>query len=279
MIATPTFIDPTERFGGTVAILAPHMDDEVLACGGTMARIREKRAIHVVYATDGSLSPVPAAPWLAAPPGLVEIRSREAREALGVLGVPSENLHFLGLPDGRLRNHAGDLERALTPVLDSIDPAHVLAPFRYDRHPDHLAVNRFATAWIAGRDDRTELVEYFVYYRSRLLPGGDLRTYIRSDHRMAVDIGDQSATKRRALERFESQTRRLFDFQTRPILTKALLDEVCRDPEQFVRYSAGLPGPAIFEGPVAWIRLAHRVEPLLKKPKDRILELLRRSAS
>lgn len=278
MAGLPTLVDPAERFRGTIAILAPHMDDEVLGCGGTLARIPDKRAIHVVYATDGARSPVPTAPWRPAPPGLAEIRRREAREALEVLGVPSGNLHFLELPDGRLRSCAADLERAATPVLASIDPAHLFAPFRYDRHPDHLAVNRFATHWIVKRDDRSELLEYFIYYRSRLVPGGDLRAYVRPACRMAVDIGGASASKRGALERFESQTRRLFDFQTRPILTEALLDEVCREPEQFVRYSSEFPGPSVLEGPVAWIRLAHRLEPLLKKSKDGIVELLRRSA-
>jgi hypothetical protein len=35
-------IDPAELFQGTVAIIAPHMNDEILACGGTIARLPHK---------------------------------------------------------------------------------------------------------------------------------------------------------------------------------------------------------------------------------------------
>lgn len=270
---------PAERFRGTVAVLAPHMDDELLACGGTLAGLPSKSLVHVVWATDGSRSPVPAAPWRSPPAGLSEVRFHEAREALNLLGVPRENLHFLDLPDGRLREHAAGLDQALGPLLAAIDPAHVLAPFRFDRHPDHLAVQRAAETWIAGREDRSELLEYFVYTRSRMLPRGDIRSYIRPGLLLGVDITSWSALKRQALERYRSQTTRAYDFQHRPNLTPVLLDEVCREPELFLPWSPSMPGPAVLAGPVTYIRMAHRIEPALKQYKDRLVALLRRSGS
>ncbi len=272
-------VDPVGRFPGKVTVLAPHMDDELLGCGGTLAALPSKSRIHIVWATDGSRSPAPAEPWRSPPAGLSEVRVREAREALGVLGIPRENLHFLSLEDGRLRSHAAELDRALLPLLDAIDPAHLLAPFRYDRHPDHLAVQRAAAAWMDGREGRSELLEYFVYMRSRLLPRGDIRSYIRPGLLIGVDIRTWSATKRRALERYRSQTTRAYDFQQRPNLTPALLDKVCREPELFLPWSPNLPGPAVLEGPVAYIRMAHRIEPVLKERKDRLVALLRRAGS
>ena len=255
------------------------MDDELLGCGGALAALPSRSRVHVVWATDGSRSPAPAAPWRNPPAGLAHVRVREAREALGVLGVPQENLHFLCLPDGRLRRHATELDQALAPLLAAIDPAHVLAPFRYDRHPDHLAVQRAAASWIAGREGRSELLEYFVYYRSRMLPRGDIRSYIRPGLLLGVDITSWSALKRRALERYRSQTTRAYDFQHRPNLTPALLEEVCREPELFLPYSRSLPGPAVFTGPVPYIRIVHRMEPILKERKDRLVGLLRRLGS
>ncbi|MGH7544433.1 MAG: PIG-L deacetylase family protein [Gemmatimonadota bacterium] len=269
-------VDPAGRFPGTVVVLAPHMDDELLGCGGTLAALPSKSRVHVVWATDGSRSPVPAAPWRSPPAGLTEVRVGEAREALGVLGVPAENLHFLCLPDGRLRRQAAGLDRALLPLLDAIEPAFVLAPFRYDRHPDHLAVQRAAATWIAGREDRSELLEYFVYTRSRLLPRGDIRSYIRPGLLLGVDIARWSDVKRRALERYRSQTTRAYDFQHRPNLTPALLDEVCREPEVFLPWSPSMAGSAVLAGPVAYIRMAHRIEPVLKASKDRLVAFLRR---
>jgi LmbE family N-acetylglucosaminyl deacetylase len=270
----PALIDPAERFHGTIIVLAPHMDDEVLACGGTLARIPGKSRIHVVYATDGSRSPAPAVPWRKATPSLPDIRAREALEAMQVLGIPEENVHFLDLPDGRLERHYAELAPALGPLMEALDAAHVLAPFRYDRHPDHLALNRFATAWVQGAGAGAELLEYFVYHRSRLLPRGDIRAYIRPGILLAVDIGPESSAKRAALERYRSQTVRLFTFQARPNLTPAFVDQVCAEPELFLPYSPLAAGAAVLTGPVTWIRVAHRIEPILKEGKDRIVGLI-----
>src|SRR6266498_2234255 len=97
------FVDPIDAFPGVVVIAAPHMDDEVLACGGTIARLPQKKQIHCVYATDGSKSPVPPCSWLgSAAPDLSSIRMQEARMSGSVLGIPQENLHFLQFPDGKL---------------------------------------------------------------------------------------------------------------------------------------------------------------------------------
>lgn len=280
--AEPAFVklvDPVERFPGVVAVLAPHMDDELLACGGTLAALPSRNRVHVVWASDGSRSPAPAAPWRHPPVGLSEIRAREAREALGALGVPEENLHFLCLPDGRLRGHAAELQQALGRLLHTIDPDHLLAPFRFDRHPDHLAVHRAATVWTAARGGRSELLEYFVYTRSRLLPRGDIRSYIRPGLLVGVDITRWSVAKRRALECYRSQTTRAYGFQHRPNLTPTLLDQVCGEPELFLPWSPSMSGPAVFDGPVPYIRIVHRLEPILKSRKDQLVGLLRRPGS
>ena len=45
-------IVPTAR---RVLVVAPHMDDEVIPCGGTLILLAEQGAeIHVTYATDSS---------------------------------------------------------------------------------------------------------------------------------------------------------------------------------------------------------------------------------
>jgi LmbE family N-acetylglucosaminyl deacetylase len=140
-------------------------------------------------------------------------------------------------------------------------------PFRYDRHPDHLAVNRAVTAaYLAGAYDGS-LTEYFVYYRWRLLPGGDLRRYVRPDGLVSVDIRSVAGRKREALACFASQTTRYYAWQTRPILTSGLLDEECRGPEVYLRFDASRAGAAVFTRAAPWIRIAHRLEPKLQKCK------------
>ena len=273
----PRTLDPTEIFCGRLLLTVPHMDDGVLACGGTLARLPEKERIHVVYATDGMASPAPVLPWRdSISPDLGRVRTEEARAALEHLGIPEHNVHFLDLPDGRLTRHRGELSRALAVLIARIEPDHVLTPFRYDRHPDHLALNRAVARVLCETGSTAELLEYFVYYRWRLLPGGDVRAFIRPELLFEVDVGPVSARKRAVLDLFRSQTTKFYPWQTRPNLTPELLDDVSRTPECFLRFDSSLPGAAVFVRWVPWIRLVHRLEPLLKKRKDQAVALLRR---
>jgi LmbE family N-acetylglucosaminyl deacetylase len=273
-------VDPVTFFDGTLLLTVPHQDDGVLACGAALAQLRHKTAVHVVYATDGSGSPAPVLPWRdAVPVGLDRIRMEEAREAMEHLGVPDGNVHFLAYPDGRLRRHLPELRRSLRTLAERIRPDHVLVPFRYDRHSDHLALNRAVLdALAAGELGRASVTEYFVYHQWRLLPRGDVRTYVRPGMLRQVSPGEAGRLKREALDRFRSQTTCYFLWQTRPNLTPALLDDVSRSPEVFLPYDAAWPGARIFRGPTVWIRAVHRLEPSLKKRKDQLLALLTRGA-
>jgi LmbE family N-acetylglucosaminyl deacetylase len=271
------FSDPAELFPGTIMVVAPHMDDEVLACGGTVARIPSKARIHLVYATDGARAFSPVVPWLdATSPELSSVRRAEATKALGILGVSPDHLHFLDLPDGQLEHQEEALERALGELIRKIRPDQILIPFRYDRHPDHLAVNRAAHAAMQRVKSPAQLFEYFVYYRWRLLPGRDVRTYVRADAVFAVDIQPVAARKRDALDCFTSQTTPYYPWQDRPILSQSSLDEVCGHPEIFLRYDPALAGMTVFRGARAWIRFVHAFEPMAKRRKDQAMALIRR---
>lgn len=260
-------IDPVELLPQKIVVVAPHMDDELLACGGVMARLPQKEEIHIIYATDGMKSPSPILPQDRITPDLGLVRRKESVAAMGMLGVPSENLHFLNLPEAALQKHAAALRRALLEHIESLDPAHILMPFRFDRHPDHLAVNHVLTA--AHRQGRiqAQMIEYFVYTRWRLLPGRDVRRYVRRPYLLAVDTHSVAAQKRRALDCFQSQTTLFYPWQTRPILTPQLLDDVSQTPEYFLPYDASLPGASVFADMVFWIRFVHRLEPRLQRWK------------
>lgn len=269
--------DPAELFEGVILLAVPHMDDEILGCGGTLARLPDPGRVHVVYATDGRRSPEPLLPWSdrVDREQLALDRAEEAREALESLGVPREQLHFLGLPDSGLQGCGAELLEGLRDRIEVVRPRHLLAPFRYDRHPDHLALNRAATE--CRRSGAVpELTEYFVYHHSRLLARGDVRAYIPAEALVSVDVESVARRKYEALRCFRSQTTRYFPWQTRPNLTEELLQEVSRAPEVFLRYDPGVDGAAIFETGAIWIRLANRLEPLLKKRKDQLVALSKR---
>jgi LmbE family N-acetylglucosaminyl deacetylase len=242
-----------------------------------MALHPDKRQVFVAYATDGMRSPAPVLPHDQITPDLGEVRVRESQTAMAILGVSQANLHFLRLPEAELRAHVPALRRGLLALIDDIRPDFVFMPFRFDRHPDHLAVNHVLTA--AHGEGRMEaaLVEYFVYYRWRLLHKRDVRRYVRPAHLLTVDTQPVAARKRLALDAFRSQTTIFYPWQTRPILTPQLLDETCGEPEIFLRYNPAAAGARVFCGNVPWIRFAHRVEPRLLKWKYLLRSTLQRA--
>ena len=270
-------IDPAHIFKGKIIIMVPHMDDGVLACGGTIAKLPSKELIHIVYATDGMASPAPVLPWrdsVSEDLGLARIN--EARAAMGSLGVLEENIHFLNFADGRLKMYSKQLKSAVSQLLEQIRPAHVFVPFRYDCHPDHLTLQHVVTALLPSGSFDTECHEYFVYYRYRLLPQRDIRKYINSLVLREVDIADVSDQKRKALDCFKSQTTIYYTWQARPNLSSWLLDEVSRSPEIFLRHDAWFSGAGVFNHYAGWIRVIHTLEPFMKKRKDQVMALLRR---
>ncbi len=84
-------------------------------------------------------------------PTMAATRHAELLESCCRLGIPSDRVHELNLPDGALMslrgvqrsadgNHAG-LGRALAALLRRIRPRTVFGPNPADVHPDHQAVS------------------------------------------------------------------------------------------------------------------------------------------
>ena len=137
-----------QLLSGNIVIVAPHMDDEALACGGLVAKLPNKNRIHIIYATDGMKSPAPIMSGDEISSDLGKVRMNESVQAMKMLGVPEQNLHFLSLPEAQLRENFPALQKSLGEKLKQLAPQHIFAPFRYDRHLDHLAVNHVVVSAI-----------------------------------------------------------------------------------------------------------------------------------
>lgn len=260
---------------GTIVIVAPHMDDEALACGGLIAKLPDKHRIHILYATDGMKSPAPIMPGDEISPDLGKVRMQESTQAMKLLDMPEGNLHFLNLPEAQLEKDISALQKPLAEKLKQLAPQYIFVPFRFDRHLDHLAVNRVVVSLLVQGIITSQLIEYFVYYRWRLLPKRDIRKYIRAQYLFTLDISDAATLKRQALDCFASQTTIYYPWQTRPILTSTLLDEECANLEYFLMH-ASFSGTSVFSNLILWIRLAHRLEPILLRWKYLTLSTLKR---
>ena len=125
----------------TALVVAPHPDDEVLGCGGSIAKLVARDwEVHVAIVTK-------VGPPLFTEEDLV-VGRREAKAAHELLGVA--RTHFLGLPAAGLdRVPHADLNAALGETFAEVRPSLALLPFGADLHADHQAV--FHSAMVAVR--------------------------------------------------------------------------------------------------------------------------------
>lgn len=129
----------------SVLVIAPHPDDEVLACGGTLALLRQRNCrVHVVVVTDGARGD----PLNYSEEDVAIRRAEESRSALRRLGI--EDVHFLGYPDGDFRDADG-VQAKLLELLDGLDPDWLLLPSPLDYHRDHVGIAlAVLRAWQSG---------------------------------------------------------------------------------------------------------------------------------
>ena len=138
----------------SILIFAAHPDDEGAHAGIIRAAVENHIPIHLVYFTSGdsgscdryyehSCGPAEALNFGA-------LRMEEARRSLGHLGVPGENIYFLGLPDGGSGQIWYDHVETSSPYL-SVLLASEHAPYEgiaqpnlpYARHAVVEAAERF----------------------------------------------------------------------------------------------------------------------------------------
>ncbi len=85
--------------GFDLLVIAPHPDDESLMAGPLLARAKARgERVAVAVVTNGDAA--------CATSGFV--RERETLEAMAIAGVPREQVHFLGYPDGAVELLGGE---------------------------------------------------------------------------------------------------------------------------------------------------------------------------
>lgn len=184
----------------SVAVLAPHFDDEVIGCGGALLRhARGGGEITAIFLTDGRRgdsdlyrdASLDADAVAAAEVALAKRRKLESERAAKIIGIGE--LVFLDEPDGALEARPQVVE-ALSAALRRARPQVVYVPSVLDTHLDHWAVNLVLRECLragALAEEGVRLRQYEVW--TPLVVN------------RVVEIEDLLETKVEALRQFESQ--------------------------------------------------------------------------
>lgn len=167
----------------TALVLAPHMDDEIIGCGGTLLRLIETgTAVHVLFASNSS-----GGVGGGGDSALTTIRREEARDVADFMSFAS--ITDLGFPDGHLHGHEAALATAIASALERLQPDILFCPFPADGHSDHMATA--AAVARAARDWRGNILAYEVW--TALMPNA------------VVDISAFADRKAEAIRLYRSQ--------------------------------------------------------------------------
>lgn len=149
-------MDGFPRASGRVLVIAPHPDDEVLGCGGTMARLTSLGTrVEVAIVTEGKPPRYDCA--------AVERVRTEAAAAHVLLGIAAT--HYLDFPAAELDGvpHA-ELNLRIGALIDETMPDTLFVPFVGDIHLDHQLV--FHSAMVAARPRRATYPRTILAYET-----------------------------------------------------------------------------------------------------------------
>lgn len=157
-------------------VIAPHPDDEAIGAGALIQRVVARGGeVRAIFLTDGDRNPWPQRfldrKWRVTPLDRAAwggLRRREALASLASLGVPADQVTFLGFPDQELTALArsGDARplNALRSALQTFRPTLLTVASSQDLHSDHRAAAWFAHHAVRGTgDDAPEIVTYIVH--------------------------------------------------------------------------------------------------------------------
>lgn len=208
-----------------LVVVAPHPDDEILACGGWLATRAERgQSCLVVAVTNGEASHGSSDPQVCA--SLGQRRSKERCAGLKALGLSPTCVVRLGIPDGKAPHMISAMVMRLLPLLRPDDV--IVTTWRFDGHPDHEATNEAARQAAAKVGCR--LLEAPVWMWHWASPDDSSIPWSRL---VSIDLSERvMALKRGALSHHQSQ------LETRAgglgaVLVPSMVERVTRSKEYF----------------------------------------------
>jgi N-acetylglucosamine malate deacetylase 1 len=195
---------------GSALVVAAHPDDEVLGCGGAMAKFAAQGAmVHVAFLADGvgSRGSAGAGDGLALEEQqALDERRAAARRAGGILGVSSTS--FDDLPDNRLDSvPLLDITQRVEALVAEHRPEMVITHHAGDLNVDHRRVHQAVVTACrpqAGHPVKT-LLTFEVPSSTEWQPPGSAAPFVPN---WFVDIGATLQQKLDALDAYAAELRK-----------------------------------------------------------------------
>jgi LmbE family N-acetylglucosaminyl deacetylase len=189
----------------TALVIAAHPDDEVLGCGGTIARLAaEGWAVHVHIVAEGSTSRDDVRDPAKRSDNLSELR--EAAEAANAI-LGGTSLAFSGMPDNRMDGiDLLDIVKLVDADVQRLKPSLVLTHHAGDVNIDHRIIHDATVA--ACRPQPGHSVREFLFFEvlssTEWRPPSSARPFAPDTY---FDISAFLQKKSEALEAYKSELR------------------------------------------------------------------------
>lgn len=139
--------------GVKILVIAPHPDDEVLGCGGTIAKYSQRgKEIYLCIATKGYRPD-----WSE---DFLKNRPRQIETVNKILGI--KKTYFLDYPTVKLDTFSQkELNESVSKIINEVKPDILYIPHRGDLNKDHRLI--FETCLIAARPTNLRIKKILSY--------------------------------------------------------------------------------------------------------------------
>lgn len=115
-----------------ILVVAPHLDDEVLGCGGSIVKHKKKGdRVFVAFVANRVYNHK-------FDPAKMEVELSHLKNAKKVLGY--DDYVYFGLPDEELDNYVQQILIKLEDYISNLKPQVIYSPFHQDNNQDHRAI-------------------------------------------------------------------------------------------------------------------------------------------
>jgi len=177
----------------TLLVFAAHPDDEIIGCGGTIAKYVQKgRKVVIVIFSHGEGSDP-----LKDPKIVTERRIKESLRASAVLGV--KTVLFLGLSDLKFVSQLSKQAtvKQVEAILRKYEPKVIFTHTMDDPHPAHRAVTNLIKKLSEKIKPKPQVYTFAI--------SSPFRLFQRELPRLYVDVSQTFKLKEKALKMFKSQ--------------------------------------------------------------------------